>query len=54
VLREVPVVAISANATPGDIQRGLEAGFREYITKPIDVYQFHGILERYLGDETQA
>ena len=53
-LREIPVVAISANATPADIQRGLEAGFREYITKPIDVYQFHAMLERYLGDETQA
>lgn len=54
VLREIPVVAISANATPADIQKGLEAGFREYITKPVDVYEFHNMLERYLGDDTQA
>jgi PAS domain S-box-containing protein len=53
-LREIPVVAISANATPGDVQRGLEAGFLEYITKPIDVYQFHAVLERYLGKDGQA
>jgi len=35
--RELPVVAISANAMPRDIERGREAGFLDYITKPIDV-----------------
>ncbi len=35
--RELPVVAISANAMPRDVERGREAGFLDYITKPIDV-----------------
>lgn len=33
----VPVFALSAAAMPSDIQNGLDAGFKRYITKPIDV-----------------
>ncbi|MCW8901168.1 MAG: response regulator [Gammaproteobacteria bacterium] len=35
--REIPVIAISANTMPRDIERGFEAGFIDYITKPIDI-----------------
>ncbi len=36
----IPVIALSANAMPNDIQKGLSAGFFRYITKPIDVSSF--------------
>jgi CheY-like chemotaxis protein len=36
----IPVIAISANAMPRDIERGLKAGFFRYITKPIKVDEF--------------
>jgi PAS domain S-box-containing protein len=36
----IPVVALSANAMPRDIQRGLDAGFFRYLTKPIKVSHF--------------
>ncbi|MGZ5075890.1 MAG: PAS domain S-box protein [Methylobacter sp.] len=36
-VKKTPVIAISANATPRDIERGFAAGFDEYITKPVDV-----------------
>jgi PAS domain S-box-containing protein len=36
----IPVIAISANAMPLDIERGLKAGFFRYITKPIKVSEF--------------
>jgi len=36
----IPVVAISANALPRDIKKGLQAGFFRYITKPIRVREF--------------
>jgi CheY-like chemotaxis protein len=40
----IPVVAISANAIPRDIEKGLEAGFFRYLTKPIKVDEFMDAL----------
>ena len=36
----IPVVALSANAMPRDIEKGIEAGFFRYLTKPINVKEF--------------
>lgn len=33
----IPILAISANAMKQDIKKGLDAGFDDYITKPIDI-----------------
>ena len=41
----IPVVALSANAIPRDIEKGLEAGFFRYLTKPINVTEFMDTLE---------
>jgi len=41
----IPVVAISANAIPRDIEKGLAAGFFRYLTKPINVSQFMETLD---------
>jgi CheY-like chemotaxis protein len=42
------VVALSANAVPRDIQRGLEAGFFRYLTKPIKIDEFMTTLDAAL------
>ncbi len=44
----IPVLAISANAMPRDIQKGLEAGFLCYLTKPIKINEFMEALGRAL------
>jgi PAS domain S-box-containing protein len=41
----IPVVALSANAIPRDIEKGLEAGFFRYLTKPIKVNEFMDTLD---------
>jgi len=44
----IPVVALSANAIPRDIEKGLEAGFFNYLTKPIKVNEFMDALDMAL------
>ena len=41
----IPIVALSANAIPRDIEKGLAAGFFRYLTKPIKVNEFMETLE---------
>ncbi|MDP1928866.1 MAG: response regulator [Thiobacillus sp.] len=48
-LKAVPVVAITANAMPRDIERGKIAGFADYLTKPLDVERFSAVIDRLLG-----
>jgi PAS domain S-box-containing protein len=45
----IPVIALSANARPRDIEMGLEAGFFRYLTKPIKVSEFMDTLDLALG-----
>lgn len=49
-LREIPVVAVTANDHPGDIQRGREAGFADYLTKPLNIPYFNELLDVMLND----
>ncbi len=42
---DIPVIALSANAMPRDIEKGLEAGFFRYLTKPIKVEDFMDALD---------
>jgi CheY-like chemotaxis protein len=41
----IPIIALSANAVPRDIEKALEAGFFNYLTKPIKVDQFMDALD---------
>ena len=43
--KHIPVMALSANAVPRDIEKGLEAGFFRYLTKPIKVVEFMEALD---------
>jgi hypothetical protein len=40
----VPVIALSANAMPTDIESGIDAGFSAYVTKPLDARKFTEVL----------
>ena len=45
----IPVVALSANAIPRDIEKGMEAGFFRYLTKPIRINEFMDTLDLALA-----
>ena len=45
----IPVVALTANAMPRDVARGIESGFHQYLTKPIDIDHFLEALDSALG-----
>ncbi len=47
-LRDTPVVAVTANAMPSDIDRGQAAGFADYLTKPLHIPQMMEMLDRFL------
>jgi PAS domain S-box-containing protein len=50
----IPVIALSANAMPRDIEKGLQAGFFRYLTKPIKINEFIDTLEVALEFAEQA
>ncbi|MES2934682.1 MAG: PAS domain S-box protein [Pseudomonadota bacterium] len=45
ITAHIPVMALSANAVPREIEKGLEAGFFRYLTKPIKVNEFMNALD---------
>lgn len=50
---QIPIIALSAKAMARDIEQGLEAGFSQYITKPIKVNEFMEAIDRALCNSIQ-
>ncbi|SEK24725.1 hybrid sensor histidine kinase/response regulator [Ectothiorhodospira marina] len=44
----IPVIALTANATERDVERGHEAGFDRYLTKPLDMAAFIQVVDAFL------
>ncbi len=49
----IPVIALSADATPSQIERLMRDGAADYLTKPINVQKFLEVLDRTLNTTTQ-
>jgi CheY-like chemotaxis protein len=52
--RDTSIIAISANAMPKDVEKGMEAGFDDYITKPIDINAFLIAVDENLKKSSKA
>lgn len=48
-LKTIPVVAVTANAMPRDIERGKAAGFADYLVKPLDIIHFTTVIDNLLS-----
>ncbi len=49
----IPVIALSANAMKTDIEKGMQAGFYSYLTKPIDIRKTINVIHDALGDKPE-
>ena len=49
--RDIPVIILSADATPSQIERLKKQGIREYLTKPLNVRQFLDAVAKALNQE---
>jgi hypothetical protein len=50
----IPVTILSADATPGQVNRLIDAGARDYLTKPLDVRKFIHLLETTIPGESRT
>ena len=49
-LRKIKVIAVTSFAMKGDREKALEAGFDEYVTKPIDTRTFPELVKQILTE----
>jgi CheY-like chemotaxis protein len=52
--RDIPVVAVSANAMPSDLARGQAAGFQDYLTKPLDLERLLQVVDGIIGNNSEV
>ncbi|GHV85174.1 hypothetical protein AGMMS50230_07820 [Spirochaetia bacterium] len=45
---EIPIIAMTANTTPGIREVFLEKGFNDYISKPVEAHRFDAFIERWV------
>lgn len=45
----IPVLALTANAMPRDVEKGINAGFFRYLTKPINIDEFNEAVDTTLA-----
>jgi CheY-like chemotaxis protein len=52
--RDIPIVVLSADATPGQVDRLVAAGAHAYLTKPLDLKLFLAVLAEVLAMNKEA
>jgi CheY-like chemotaxis protein len=50
-LRDIPVIAVTAYAMAGDRERGRQAGFKDYLTKPFSLKTLLSAVKASLGPD---
>jgi two-component system cell cycle response regulator DivK len=53
-MSDLPIIAVTSLAMPGDRERLLSIGFQGYLSKPIDTRTFGAAIESYLKSEDEG
>jgi len=53
-ISRLPLIAMTANVLPEQVQRCLEAGADDHVGKPINIGQLLEVLSRWTGDEREV
>ena len=48
--KHTPIIALTAHAVRGDMERYLNSGMDDYVSKPISIEAIERVLKRYLGE----
>ncbi|MCL2801655.1 MAG: ATP-binding protein [Treponema sp.] len=51
--KQVPIVALTANALVGNMEMFISKGFNGFISKPVDVIQLNEILNQWIGGKAE-
>jgi len=51
VTAAIPIVVLSADATPGQVRKFRDAGANDYLTKPLDLKLLLGLIDNCLGED---
>jgi CheY-like chemotaxis protein len=49
-VKDIPVIALTANALDGEAEKALNLGFKGYITRPIDIDSFYKVIDKNLSE----
>ncbi|SFV56925.1 BarA sensory histidine kinase (= VarS = GacS) [hydrothermal vent metagenome] len=49
-LKHIPIIALTANALKGDREKYIDAGMDNYASKPLNLEELKGIIDRYFPD----
>lgn len=52
--RSIPVIVVTADALPRQIERLLDAGASDYLTKPFDITRFLDVIDRFLTEVSET
>ncbi len=53
LVRDIPIIALTALAMPGDRERCIAAGANDYVSKPVSLRQLVQTIEKHLGNEDE-